>query len=36
MVAAALHGAMLMANAEDRQIFFTTAKQIKRDLGVAA
>ncbi len=35
VVAAALQGAMLMANTGSRQLFSTTAKQIKRDLGVA-
>ena len=34
LVAAALQGAMLMANTGSRQLFVTTVKQIKRDLGV--
>jgi TetR/AcrR family transcriptional repressor of nem operon len=34
LVAAALQGAMLMANTGSRQLFSTTVKQLKRDLGV--
>jgi TetR/AcrR family transcriptional repressor of nem operon len=34
VVAAALQGAMLMANAGSRQLFTATVKQIKRDLGI--
>lgn len=34
VVAAALQGAMLMANTGSRQLFSTTVKQLKRDLGI--